>query len=393
MCFKKVLKKIPPIYALNARLKADRTISSYYALNEYYRTEAQKLGIVYREEDVLDLVKQRLALRGLSIRPVPRGMLRILYVGADEAQDTGGFLQSIEKFGQVYRFEGKNGQYGTHSGNKRENGQRLIELVERARRKGPLHVVLGQMWGFSMPWQVLDEMRSMGIITANVCMDDRHAFRGSFVDGEWTGTCGLIPGLDLALTTGPEVCLWYGVEGLPALFWPEASNPDIFHPMNIPKKHDVCFVGGNYGIRAKIVRTIKRRGINVECYGSGWPNGRIATKDVPALFASSKVVLGVGSIGHCTNFYSLKLRDFDATLSGSMYLTHANPDLNLLFEVGKEIVCYETPEECADKCEYFLSNEDEREDIAKAGLTRSLREHTWEARFEKLFQVLGLLEN
>ena len=96
MRIKQILKKIPPIYALNARLKAGGTISSYHTLNEYYREEAQKRGIVYREEGVPAGSIPGFGLRGLSIRPVPRGTLRILYVGTDEAQDTGGFLQSLE---------------------------------------------------------------------------------------------------------------------------------------------------------------------------------------------------------------------------------------------------------------------------------------------------------
>ena len=102
-------------------------------------------------------------------------------------------------------------------------------------------------------------------------------------------------------------------------------------------------------------------------------------------------MLGIGTIGHCSDFYSLKLRDFDATLSGSMYLTHSNPDLAILFDVGREIVCYHTPEQCAAKCVYYLKHEAERERIAQAGLTRSLRQHTWESRFSQLFRTLGLL--
>ena len=150
-------------------------------------------------------------------------------------------------------------------------------------------------------------------------------------------------------------------------------------------------MGGNYGIRSKIVGAIEKRGIKGECFGNGWPNGRIATQDMPTIFAWSRIVLGVGTIGHCTDFYSLKMRDFDATLSGSMYLTHANPDLSRLFEIGKEIVCYETPWECAEKCEHYLHHGKERETIAEAGRERSLRQHTWEARFSQLFQVLGFL--
>ena len=47
---------------------------------------------------------------------------------------------------------------------------------------------------------------------------------------------------------------WYLKEGCPALFFPEASDPEIYRPMpELPKIHDGCFVGGCYGIRREIV--------------------------------------------------------------------------------------------------------------------------------------------
>jgi len=84
------------------------------------------------------------------------------------------------------------------------------------------------------------------------------------------------------------------------------------------------------------------------------------------------------------------MRDFDAPLSGSMYITHANPDLERLFHVGKEIVCYRTVDECAEKAVYYLEHTREREAIARAGYQRALKDHTLEKRFQTLFRILGI---
>ncbi|NQU43122.1 glycosyltransferase [bacterium] len=389
------LQQIPALYELNARIKAAGTRRQYHALCRDYGKRAQGQGIVYSEESAVGRLRESLEIRGVIPRPVPRGEIRTLYIGTDIAQDTGGFLQSLETFGPVYRFtqsDGTYGQYGGRGERREAEGQRLLELVAQARKEGPLHLVFGQMWNRTMPWQSLDAVRRLGIPVANISMDDRHAYHGDRVNGEWWGIGGVAPGVDLVLTAAPEACLWYAVEGTPAIFWPEASDPAIFHPMAAPKEHDVCFVGANYGVRARVVQALQRRGVAVTCYGNGWGGGRLPTEEVPALFASSKIVLGVGTIKHCSDVYSLKMRDFDATLSGSLYVTHANPDLDLLFEVGEEIVCYHTPEECAERCAWYLEHEAEREKIARAGLARSLRDHTWEKRFEKLFGALGILE-
>lgn len=82
--------------------------------------------------------------------------------------------------------------------------------------------------------------------------------------------------------------------------------------------------------------------------------------------------------------------DFDGPMSGSLYLTHDNLDLYDLYEVGKEIVSYRTPEECADKVVYYLNHPDKVESIGKAGRKRALREHTWGKRFEKVLFYLGI---
>lgn len=272
------------------------------------------------------------------------------------------------------------------------NGKRLIEIVKNAQKVGPVNVVIGQMWAFSMDSSALQKVRETGIPVVNISMDDRHAFRIKKINGKWTGTSGLIGAIDLACTTAKECCLWYELEGCPAVYLLEASDPEIFKPLSVPKEHDVCFVGANYGVRSKIVKAIEKKNVKVTCYGNGWQNGRIDVKKLPELFAKSRIILGVGTIGYCTDFYALKMRDFDGPMSGSLYITHDNPDLYELYEVGKEIITYKTPEECAQKIRYYLDHPEERKTIARAGRIRAEREHTWELRFKKLLMTIGFLE-
>jgi len=393
---KRAAKAIPPVRRINASMKAARTVRDYRRLDDFYRRRREELCIGSLDEYVQDLLRDRLSWRKLNLRDRSNTDLRILYIGTDWAQDSGGLLQSLERLGKVLAFTKADGGYGHYfygSGadaqrQRTENGRRLLEIIEQAQRDGPLHIVMGQMWGRTMPWQALKAVQDMGIVTANICMDDRHTFRQAQQYGEWMGSMGLIPGLDVALTAAPEVVRWYAIEGCPAAFWPPAGDPEIFHPVTGPRRHDVCFVGANYGVRSEVVRAIHRRGVEVVCYGHGWPNGRIATQDVPALFAASRIVLGVGTIGHCTDFFSLKMRDFEGPMSGSLYLTHNNPDLHALYRVGQEIVTYSSPEECADRVVYYLSHESQAERIAGAGCERARREHTWENRLRQLLAAL-----
>ncbi|MBI3351104.1 MAG: glycosyltransferase family 1 protein [Nitrospirae bacterium] len=255
--------------------------------------------------------------------------------------------------------------------------------------------MFAQTWAGYIDPRIFSEIRNTyGTIIINIAMDDRHQYWGKKVNGEWWGTYGLIPHIDLALTAAPECTDWYLKEGCPAIFFPEASDPDIFHPMaNLPKIHEVSFVGARYGIREKVILALRKAGIHVTAYGSGWENGRLENKEVPILFAQSKIVLGVGSIGYCEDFFALKIRDFDGPMSGSFYLTDDNPDLYSLYDVGKEIMTYRGVKNCVDRVLYYFKNEKQRETIAFAGYNRARQHHTWQIRFEELIKFLSLVNN
>ncbi len=81
------------------------------------------------------------------------------------------------------------------------------------------------------------------------------------------------------------------------------------------------------------------------------------------------------------------LRLFETTGIGSFLLTDNLPGVEELFEPGKEIETYSDLDECIEKIRYYLLNEEEREKIAKAGHKRTLNDHTYGKRIEKLFEL------
>ncbi len=374
---KQVLKRIPVANALNAWTKSRSTKRAYRATVARYAN---------------------LAITSAISLPVMREneKMRIFFLGTDEQQDRSGTIQALEKFGSVTCFTRCDGSYGqNHPGTQRErrssNTARLIEMMRDLAGQGcSPDILIAQTWASFIDPKVFDHIRKeYGTLVVNMAMDDRHQYWGERIDEGWGGTYGLIPHIDLALTAAPECVDWYRKEGCPALFFPEASDAEIFHPMSeLPKIYDVSFVGGRYGVREKIVTALRRAGIAVEAFGSGWDGGRLPVSDVPRLFALSRIILGVGTIGHCTDFYALKMRDFDGPMSGSFYLTHDNRDLSRLYDIGNEVETYRDADECIDKVRWYLAHDDLRETVAAAGRARAVSEHTWEKRFGALFDVL-----
>jgi spore maturation protein CgeB len=395
------LLRVRPIAALNRKWKARALRSGLDRLKSHYSSRASTEGVRYSREAALHLLCERLACRPLVGRSPAEARPRIFWAGTNEDQDNSGLLQGLRTVGAVVHATKADGSYGLRSVAPdprvlrdsrvvRENGKMLLDQVRRAHGHAAIDVLIGQLWANYLDVEVLAEIRRMGIVVVNIAMDDRLPQHWASWGGVRLGSVGLGAETDLVLTTTREACLWYHLEGVPAVYWPLASDPTIFHPApDGSRPVPVCFVGARYGIRGHIVTALQKSGIRVDAYGPGWPAGRLAFAEAAALFGRSRIVLGSGTVGHADDVFTLKLRDFDGPMSGALYITHRNPDLFDCFEEGREIACFADLAECVRTVRYYLDHEPERARVADAGRTRALREHTWSRRFMELLADLG----
>ncbi len=67
-------------------------------------------------------------------------------------------------------------------------------------------------------------------------------------------------------------------------------------------------------------------------------------------------------------------------------LTHI--ERTLLFEEGKEIVTFRTPEELVDKADYYLKHEKERMRIGLNGYQKVKKCYTYEQQLNKIISIL-----
>lgn len=77
-------------------------------------------------------------------------------------------------------------------------------------------------------------------------------------------------------------------------------------------------------------------------------------------------------------------RIMDIMGAGGFVLTNYCEETAELFEEGKEIVMFRTPEELIQKVDYYLEHEEEREQIARAGHERAMNDYTYEKKIKKL---------
>ncbi len=138
--------------------------------------------------------------------------------------------------------------------------------------------------------------------------------------------------------------------------------------------------------------TIARTEVDTTAFGGP----RLLQIELLKMFSQSRLSLGFATAGdsHLADkrLTHLRLRDFEAPMSGALYLTEDQPELAEYFEPGTEVLTYTDRADLLDKARYYLAHQEQSERIRHAGLQRARRDHTWQHRFSELFAALGLRE-
>lgn len=395
MHIKNRIKKIPFVYQINALLKQKQQEQLASDELNYYCSESVRKGITVQNGDVLaELVKDRLLARGLSTVPKKKGDLHIFL--AYPLNNWEYILPiALQPFCRVTEFEWTSLGFNHHAVNWLQErdlmNKVMLDAYLKANSREPVDVVVGYLTGYNCHQRILQKISCSGSIIINFCWDDKLHFRGNKVGDRWSGPAAIAKDIDLNLTNAPDSCIKYMVEGGLAMFWPEAAHPDIHKPYDLPFKYDVSFIGGKYGWRPNFIRKLQKMGINVTCFGNGWENGPLSDEEMVKLYSQSRINLGFAGVGHSKKLMCLKGRDFEVPMSGGLYLTQNNSELSLVYNIGEEIVTYQNEKDCAEKIKWLLAHPSEADFIRNAGHKRAQKEHTWEIRFQSVFQTLGIL--
>jgi len=317
----------------------------------------------------------------------------------------------------------------------------LLGQIQKAHREKPVDLFFSYFYSACCRPEIIDEIRSMGIITMNWYCNASYQF---YLVSE------IAPAYDYCLVPEKFRLKDYRRIGANPIYCQEAANPNIYKPYSVPQEYDVTFVGQRYGDRPEYIRYLLDKGIDVRVWGTGWrldPAGPFSKNDVSTwkklaklrtfygwkiaahelnrlvsrylgrqhtdpripreicgpplsdedlikMYSRSRISLGFSSCGDThrsdERVLQVRLRDFEAPMSGTFYMVEYMKELEEFFEIGKEVVCYRDKNDLAEKIRYYLRHDSEREKIRKAGYWRARSEHTWQKRFRKIFKKIGL---
>jgi spore maturation protein CgeB len=101
----------------------------------------------------------------------------------------------------------------------------------------------------------------------------------------------------------------------------------------------------------------------------------------------SKIIIDIGSNASCEEIGAISQKVFMITGCGGFLILHYIKGIENFFEIGKEIEVFRNIDELFKKIDYYMENKEEREKIAKRGMKKTLKEHTYKKRIEKIFEI------
>ena len=173
------------------------------------------------------------------------------------------------------------------------------------------------------------------------------------------------------------------------------------------------------------MRELQTLGLPAQGFGKGWKSGMVDQQKMMEIFSFSKINLNFTESAYVSFKQKLKLlakmfinkeqghyrfapnivggwesavgaqrrqiknRNFDIPACGGFLLTGDADNLSDYYVPDKEVAIFKNFGELAEKCKYYLAHDAERLAIANAGYERTIREHTYEHRFNKIFKALG----
>ena len=208
-------------------------------------------------------------------------------------------------------------------------------------------------------------------------------------------------GYDLVLTSFPHFVPRLRAMGVASEYFRIGFDTRVLELLGqVDQDIDASFVGGISRHHGKALPMLEylARSTPIEFFGYGAGSlsrsspivarhhGEVWGLDMYRALARSRVTLNRHINVAENNANNMRL--YEATGVGALLITDRKDNLGELFEVGKEVVAYSSPEEAAELIRYYIANPEEARAIARAGQARTLRDHTYQRRMEELVPVL-----
>lgn len=173
---------------------------------------------------------------------------------------------------------------------------------------------------------------------------------------------------------------------------PEISEKDRNH-----YKCDLGFVGRLYRDRVEIFEELTHYDLKI--YGPVLPevpisenlkskiiSETITIEEKRKFYNIAKIILNIEADYLHINSPSIRL--FEVALCGGFPLVKYQRDLEDMFELGQELICFYDVNDLMEKINYYISHLEDKEKIIRRCKERILKEHTVKIRMKQMLDIL-----
>ncbi len=249
----------------------------------------------------------------------------------------------------------------------------LLDVVESFRPD----VMLTVHMEYELWLETLETIRARGdVATISWAADDSWKYR------EVSRFVG--PAYHAMTTTYAHVMPCYHADGIPNVLLTQwaVSSDWLMEPLPASQCiYPVSFVGAAHGDRKSMIAALHEAGLEVACFGHGWPNGPVQMDEIPGIMRNSVISL---NFSNSRGENQIKARTFEVPGAGGFLLTGAAQGLDRFYRPGVDIAVFNEMDNLVSKIRYYLSHPDERDAIARSGYERTRREHTYDQRMARV---------
>lgn len=185
---------------------------------------------------------------------------------------------------------------------------------------------------------------------------------------------------------------------------PYGCDPEVHRRVTLTEeewqrfKSDICYVGRR-DEREEWLAQLPLNKHLFKIWGYGWKktplavlhshiaDGALNEEEMVKAFNAAKIVLNLQPYHHVTGA-NFKIHEIAGC--GAFQLTDFKPEVAEMYEPGKEIVVFHSPEEIPERVERYLQDERERQRIADAAQKRAYADHTLKRRVRRMLEILQL---
>lgn len=254
------------------------------------------------------------------------------------------------------------------------------EIVELVRACRPRYLVWTSFHYDVMPG-TLDEVRRLGTTVLGWFFDDEWRFEN--YSKYW------IPHLDYCVTNSVTAVAAYRALGARVVATVPNTGIAVERDWQAVRYvHDVSFVGNvAFADRRECIDLIEKAGVEVAVFGPD-NGGYVSFEDMLNVFYASRINLNFSKAGGYQDFRQLKGRMFQACMAGGFVLTEYAPGLEEYFTAGKDLGCFNSPEELVKLVRYYLDQEEKRRSMARAGWEKATRRYSSDAMTASVFEIV-----